>query len=295
MRVIIRTESSSEEIQTVARLRAFLERFAQRKAELARERREACGRIGAFLDRFRAALPGLRTEPSREQSEACGRIGAFLGRFRQELKSGLRAKQKEWERTEAPRFNLFRVLRIERRENKLHNRFLAHLLNPAGDHGQGSTFLKGFLELLANRNREPLDVLSLIETSGWEISTEVVIEDGRLDILIRSPQHQFIAVVENKVDAPEGDVQLDRYANWLRTDARATQFSCHRLVLLTLDGRPPTTLSKPGIENCICLSHREDIADWLDRTLRTGPAATAIHPAKLRLALQDYLAVLGSL
>lgn len=42
-------------------------------------------------------------------------------------------------------FNVFRLLRMEEDEVRLHSRFIAELLDPKGSHGQGSAFLELFL------------------------------------------------------------------------------------------------------------------------------------------------------
>jgi len=51
----------------------------------------------------------------------------------------------------APNFNVFRLLKFERYEIKLHTRLLRELLNPAGSHGQGNRFLRSFMELIVQK------------------------------------------------------------------------------------------------------------------------------------------------
>jgi hypothetical protein len=57
----------------------------------------------------------------------------------------LKDNERIWEVSAAPHFNIFQVLRIERKEEKLPSRFIAALLNPNGSHSQGQLFLNLFL------------------------------------------------------------------------------------------------------------------------------------------------------
>jgi hypothetical protein len=43
-------------------------------------------------------------------------------------------------------FNIFKVLKVESSEVRLHSAFLAELLNPNGSHGCGETFLRSFMQ-----------------------------------------------------------------------------------------------------------------------------------------------------
>ena len=52
---------------------------------------------------------------------------------------------RELRRLRGENFNVFRVLRIEGNEDKLHSRFIAELLNPRGSHDQGDAFRRFFL------------------------------------------------------------------------------------------------------------------------------------------------------
>lgn len=52
-------------------------------------------------------------------------------------------------RATAPQYNVFRLLGLKRAEIGLHSPFLADLLNPHGTHGQGSLFLRHFLDTLS--------------------------------------------------------------------------------------------------------------------------------------------------
>src|SRR5205807_4940553 len=77
-------------------------------------------------------------------------VEEFLRRFNAR-RGELQRTEREWEEATAPHFNIFRALHIERRETKLHSRFLAELLDPRGSHSQGFSFLTSFLEIATSR------------------------------------------------------------------------------------------------------------------------------------------------
>src|SRR6266481_7980233 len=56
----------------------------------------------------------------------------------------VRENCRERDRKEAPDFNIFKILKVERIE-VVHSRMLFNLLNPDGSHGQGSRFLTSFI------------------------------------------------------------------------------------------------------------------------------------------------------
>jgi hypothetical protein len=127
---------------------------------------------------------------------------------------------------EAQRFNVFEALGLERREIYL-SRFLAHLLDPMGNHDQGILFLSEFL-------RQVLPTLLPVVGSP-RVTTEQSADDkGRIDICIWFPSH--VVVIENKVDASEGTSQIQRYDDWRRSLACPS-----KIVFLTPTGRPPAT------------------------------------------------------
>ncbi len=83
--------------------------------------------LEAFFTRFQVL--------KATQGQALEAIESLLQRFGAAL-PGLEEKRRSWESENAPRFNIFRILRIQRREVKLHSRFLAELLDPLGSHSQ---------------------------------------------------------------------------------------------------------------------------------------------------------------
>ena len=92
-------------------------------------------------------------------------------------------------------FNYFRVREIEI------SGIMADLLNPQGTHGQGSNYLKIFLQNL-RINFDPHE--------KWKVEKEKWTDErGRLDIYLSSSKS--IIAIENKPWAREQDNQVTRY------------------------------------------------------------------------------------
>lgn len=161
-------------------------------------------------------------------------------------------EEQEKEKNTACRFNVFNALGVERKESA-HSRFLACLLDPKGIHAQKDLFLRAFLRDV------PLEAEGL-DLERSEVRTEVSSEEGRLDIWITLPDKQII-IIENKIDAGEGEEQLKRYRSCLQKKPPAKSGKPHHLVFLTPDGRSPASCNPTEVK---CVSYG-NIADWLDR------------------------------
>ena len=101
-------------------------------------------------------------------------------------------------------FNLFDVLKIERRELQ-HSAVLAWLLDATASHGLQDYFLRRFLTAAAAKaqddaitNTKPLHV------DAWELaSVEVATERHNIDVLLIGNDDEFVCIVENKIGASE--------------------------------------------------------------------------------------------
>lgn len=100
-------------------------------------------------------------------------------------------------------FNLIKIMGIATSEVHTHTPIIADLLNPKGSHGQGSIFLKIFVEYFS---------------LNFDIDTKVIVErekrerKDQIDILIRN-DHQ-IMIIENKIYASDQSKQLNRYYSY---------------------------------------------------------------------------------
>jgi hypothetical protein len=134
-------------------------------------------------------------------------------------------------REEATDFNVFTVLGITRNE-LIQSRFLAYLLSTSEHHKQGKLFLNAFLSLI-----DPC--IQVGSAHRVHVSRERAAGNGsgRMDIVIEC-KPDWLVVIENKLDASEGDAQLSRYSNWLKKQ------NFHKkkyLVFLTPSGREAVT------------------------------------------------------
>lgn len=160
-------------------------------------------------------------------------------RMTQELVSRLLAELDKDDPLRCP-ISLFRTMDSGRLETA-HTRTLAWLLDPSKneEHGFGNALLEALLGRLADRDH--FDHLH-VERVACEHFLEGTAGEGRLDVLAEGEwesmgEHvRWVMVIEAKIDAWEGEGQLDKYDEWL--DAHAAGRATYR-VFLTPDGRPP--------------------------------------------------------
>jgi hypothetical protein len=211
----------------------------------------------------------------------------------------LLARSREISRLKGENFNIFNVLQIERKEVMVHNRFLAHLLNPRGSHDMGAVFLNLFYDQLiqsinseipsAEETKALLERMKVqpanVKAEHWLGKKSADIKTGgSLDIFIKTSYGQLR--IENKIDAGEQDDQVERYYNSEReSDAKII------VVYLTLDGRDATTAGslKSG-EDYFCLSHRRHTTNWLAACL-----LQASDRPILRETIKQYLILIKKL
>ncbi len=157
-------------------------------------------------------------------------------------------------------FNVFKILKVETKEVKLHSAFIAELLNPFGSHGQGNKFILEFINILGKKNEQKINfnidgVKNVIVEKYLGEKTDN--NGGRIDIILEDNQNNFI-VIENKIYALDQENQLIRYNNAYKDSP---------IVYLTLYGNEPREYSI-GVESevknkLICISFKEDILKWL--------------------------------
>ena len=172
------------------------------------------------------------------------------------------AKQEEIARLKGENFNIFRVLGIEHREDELHSRFIAELLDPNGSHDQGTVFLKMFLEQVVDPlppDSFPKECKARPDENKAKVSREHPIGDveiagdestgGRIDIFITDDTRHIS--IENKIYASEGEHQVTRYCNY-KPDRNLVLF-------LTMRGEEADT-KKPYHP----ISYQDHILPWLE-------------------------------
>lgn len=157
-------------------------------------------------------------------------------------------------------FNIFRLLKVETKEVRLHSSLLAELLSPQGTHGQGDLFLRLFLSSLTRSEIPATPFLVQSATVEVEKYTGILNEDctggGRIDIILTDLAGKRI-IIENKIYAQDQPKQLVRYRNY---DKDAL------LLYLTLDGSNASAVSKGKLhvgKDYYLISYHKTILRWL--------------------------------
>ncbi|WP_343606047.1 PD-(D/E)XK nuclease family protein [Fluviicola sp.] len=165
--------------------------------------------------------------------------------------------------TSSNKYNIFQVLQLESEEVRLHSRFLADLLNPQGNHGLKSFFLRSFLDLVKESTIFP-------DLNRVEVHVEKYIgpvtstTGGQIDILLIDNLNNAL-IIENKIYAGDQENQLLRYSNFgKQLENRDGRF---HIVYLTLQGNYASELSLGKMmkhEDYERLSYKHHITHWLE-------------------------------
>lgn len=184
----------------------------------------------------------------------------------------------------APTFNIFKILRLSRNEVRTHSAMIAELLNPSGNHGQGSLFLSAFVDMCVDKYPTFIRPEEMDDKFGWEITVEKITGKGRLDVVVGNTSLGYVLVIENKIDAPEQPNQMERYSIWLENNRRA--YPLQELIFLTVYGKDSLTARD---ESCQTLSYREDISSWLTSCLEN------IQAVKVKQTVLQYRDLVSNL
>jgi len=180
------------------------------------------------------------------------------------------------------RLNYFKILGLSRNE-LIHSRFIAFLLNPDRRYKFKDTFLNMFIALLRDKHKaiieDPFPCKSVRTEKGLGKNR------GRVDIFIKNNNSNKDIIIENKIDALDQNEQLERYHN---------QNKDATLVYLTLNGRKASRRSEGTLtkDNYIKLSYKEDISEWIEMCI---DHLQKIKHDKLIFLLTEYLAVINEL
>jgi PD-(D/E)XK nuclease superfamily len=198
-------------------------------------------RLGCGIECFKDLIPRRpRSETLRQMRKATVSlssdrgdqiVGNFLAMVSQIADAHQRAKGLYLRRF-APDYNTFDF--IEPDEMRL-SKIVAWFLNPRQTHGQGSVFLRLFLDPL-RLNVQP------DECDFADVQTEVTISGGRLDVLVSTTS--FRLAIENKPWAGDLDTQLVRYL----AHFDSLGVPQYQVIYLTSNGRPPPEHSIPEAE-----------------------------------------------
>ena len=168
-------------------------------------------------------------------------------------------------------FNWIDMLGLERDE-QTHSNILAYLLDPLADHGQSDLFIRTFLQEVISFPQIEIDLKNVVVTRESVLGPK-----ERVDVQISFPDARIL-LIENKVDAPEGAEQIERYLEWLEEENRKrSTVSKHVLIFLTPDGAKPQTARKPEAVVIECLDYSR-IATWLRGVSRNVNVPVRLQP-----------------
>jgi hypothetical protein len=182
-------------------------------------------------------------------------------------------------RNSGERFNVFRILRIQRFETRTHSPLLRALLDPKGDHGQGAKFLQLFLAECGVPDAS-------FEAEGATVREEYYIgpktEDsgGRIDLFLQDRRGRRLGI-ENKIDACDQENQVQRYKQFLGKG---------ELLYLTLLEREPSNAATLPLGSVRCITYRHHITAWLEACRRHAATAPLV-----RETLSQYLRLIQEL
>lgn len=187
-------------------------------------------------------------------------------------------------RSNAPAWNVFRLMGMERYEVDFHTPFLSELLSPHGTHGQGRLFLESFLRMIGGFSEDE------ITHPNWNIWRET----ERIDLRIANALLQKSVFIENKIDTDAHSGQLSTYyVLWKESYSKGGAF-----IYLTINGVKPSgsgfdpkcPWTQDEIEtNLKLLSYKADIKTWLENILGS------IEPEKLKQSVIQYIETINNL
>ena len=200
--------------------------------------------------------------------------------------------QREVEKAKGEKFNVFSILRMSSKEDKLHSRFIRELLNPKGSHLKGHLFLDLFLNML-NEKHDEEQKLNLSEHTYNRVEREFHIGNidleaktgGRIDVFLRDEKSGATICIENKIYAGDQKAQVKRYWNYNNNN--------NRVYYLTLDGKEPSEESCEDLvadEDFYLLSYKEDIINWIELCLKE-----VYDEPILRESIKQYLILIQKL
>ncbi len=168
------------------------------------------------------------------------------------------------------KFNIFSILRMDRKEVKTHSNFIYELLNPKGSHGQGDVFLKSFAEIVLNSE--------VPKTATRPQQEDLTTENRRIDFTLETDKN-FIGI-EMKIDAYDQWKQLCDYQQELSRRAKNANKGT-RLFYLTLGGSEAEQYSHDSTEY-ECISFKVEILDWIQDCIKQSAEKSVLREALIQ-------------
>lgn len=177
-------------------------------------------------------------------------------------------KLAEMRKKDSPDFNIFRILNVHHYEEVVHTPVLGHLLDPKGDHAQGSLFLDSFFDKVVGMSN-----FRYLDTQHFEIYEEMSTPYGRLDIVMHYNIgiQDYKLIIENKIYAADQKKQLDRYYRYLSAHLKLPA-ECMKILYLKPHAAQPShesinkelydSLRSQGL--LLEVGYKEHIMPWLE-------------------------------
>ncbi|GHV07170.1 hypothetical protein AGMMS50229_13430 [Campylobacterota bacterium] len=187
-------------------------------------------------------------------------------------------KYKDEQRDKDEDFNIFSILRAERKE-AAHSYFLYELLRNDGNHNHGDLFLELFLKNIEFDE----------ETAELECEREEWISGGkrRIDFVIEDENN--IIFIEMKVGAKDSENQLNDYYKHGEKYAKESG-QTPRYYYLTPNGDPPVNASKEVEKAFTPISFDTHIRAFIQKAIEACDDGENI-----RLSLEQYLNVVNNI
>lgn len=157
---------------------------------------------------------------------------------------------------ESSAYNILAAIDEERDEVHIHSKIIYFLLDRTYSKERADDFLHLFLREI----KIPKEYINY----PWRVSREQVFEEGRIDFVIES--EKFCVAIEMKIDAKDGNRQLEQYDMFCREKGKE-----YHIYYLTLNGSRPDKQSVGGMDKQkLCLiSFQDEILNWLQTCMDT--------------------------
>ncbi|MDG1275681.1 MAG: PD-(D/E)XK nuclease family protein [Algoriphagus sp.] len=175
----------------------------------------------------------------------------------------IQKEEKQLSRLRGEHFNIFRLLDWERKEPEFHTKFLFELLDPKGSHEMKSIFFDEFIRVINDILPSEINFPSY-SSAHIEAKKEIYIgkvnfenqEGGTIDLYFETDT--FALAVENKIYSGLGNLQLERYYEFLNRKTYKTRV----LILLS----PFGITYQGGLEEGKDFHHvkYEQLMGWLE-------------------------------
>jgi len=157
---------------------------------------------------------------------------------------------------ETSAYNILAAIDEERDEAHIHSKIIYFLLDRTYN-GDGTD---DFLHLFLREIKIPEKYINY----HWRVCREQVFEEGRIDFVIES--EKFCIAIEMKIDAEDGERQLERYDMFCKGKGKE-----YRIYYLTLSGYAPDKQSVGNMDRrkLYLISFQHEILNWLQMCMDT--------------------------